>query len=238
MPELTTKDALIERMVNALQTIKTNTDTNHFVKYGITLNDLIGDVTNIGYMPPPATGQTNLVVTDVLGCSGYAFAYKFYRNSALVSVTFADMESAAGFQSFYNAFSYCTNLEEINFPKLKTIGSNNSNVNNNHFGAAFTGCTKLKTITFPELTTIYCNGTANLQGTFNSNAYIEKLYFPKLKTITVGSGYTNTTAVTNILKGCTALAEVHFAAANKTAIEGSDGYSTEWGSTATISFDL
>jgi hypothetical protein len=69
------------------------------------------------------------------------------------------------------------------------------------------------------------------------------MYFPKLDTITYGTGAstTNQNACKNIFYKCSSLTELHFAAANRTAIEASPGYSTAWGrgaSNVTIYFDL
>jgi hypothetical protein len=68
------------------------------------------------------------------------------------------------------------------------------------------------------------------------------LYFPKLTTITYGTGAStaNKNACKNIFYWCSALTELHFAATNKTAIEATDGYATKWAapSTCTIYFDL
>ena len=80
-------------------------------------------------------------------------------------------------------------------------------------------------------------------GTFYYNANIQKLYFPKLDTITYGSGAStsNQNACKYIFQSCNALTEIHFAQANKSAIESSLGYSTAWGrgvNNVTIYFDL
>lgn len=63
-------------------------------------------------------------------------------------------------------------------------------------------------------------------------------------TLTIKDGdtdydYSNVTAANNIFYSCSALTEIHFAAANQSAIEASTGYSTKWGrSAATVYFDL
>jgi hypothetical protein len=102
----------------------------------------------------------------------------------------------------------------------------------------------MTSMTFPELEAIYCNGgTSASYGTFANNTYIQKLYFPKLNTIAYGTDAAshNRHACKNVFAGCTALTELHFAAANQSAIEATDGYSTAWGRGAgnvTIYFDL
>ena len=69
------------------------------------------------------------------------------------------------------------------------------------------------------------------------------MYFPKLDTITYGTGASssNQNACKNIFYNCSSLTELHFGAANQAAIEASPGYSTAWGRGAgnvTIYFDL
>jgi hypothetical protein len=63
---------------------------------------------------------------------------------------------------------------------------------------------------------------------------------PKLTTISKTSAYSSTLGADNIFTNCTALTELHFWTANKTAIEATTGYATKWWapSTCTIYFDL
>lgn len=131
----------------------------------------------------------------------------------------------------------------ISFPKLKTIGnsSQGNSANNRHFYNAFYNCSKLTTLQFPELESIYCNGNGTSYGSFANNNKIKKLYFPKLATMTYTSAYTNANKaqpLENMFASCTALTEIHFALTNKTAVQAIPGYSTAWGSSATVYFDL
>ena len=69
------------------------------------------------------------------------------------------------------------------------------------------------------------------------------MYFPKLDTITYGTGASssNQNACKYIFANCSSLTELHFGVANQAAIEASPGYSTAWGRGAgnvTIYFDL
>jgi hypothetical protein len=143
-----------------------------------------------------------------------------------------------------NAFNGCTKLTTVDFSSLETIGTNTSSTNYAQFSQVFRNCTLLTSITFPELTAIYCTGSSTVSyGTFYYNDKVQKMYFPKLTTITYGTGASasNQGACKNIFSNCTSLTELHFAAANQTAIEASPGYSTAWGRGAgnvTIYFDL
>jgi hypothetical protein len=142
------------------------------------------------------------------------------------------------------AFSGCTGLTSVNFNNLQTIGIDSSSQNYGHFAYCFQNCNNLTSITFPKLEKIYCTGgTSGSYGTFASNNKVQRMYFPKLDTITYGTGAStsNQNACKNVFYGCSSLTEIHFAAANQSAIEASPGYSTAWGRGAgnvTIYFDL
>lgn len=187
---------------------------------------------------------TNLVSASfpalTTSASSYAFSYTFTGCTKLQSVDFAALTSVSSTSVMQYMCNNCTALTSVTFPSLKTIGTaSGSSANYRHFYNAFTGCTNLTTLTFPELEAIYCNGTATSHGTFANNATIKKIYFPKLTYIGKTSGYGNSTAANNIFYSCSALTEIHFAAANQSAIESSTGYATKWGrSAATVYFDL
>ena len=69
------------------------------------------------------------------------------------------------------------------------------------------------------------------------------MYFPKLHTITYGTGTAsgNQGACNYIFSNCSSLTELHFGAQYQSQIEATTGYSTAWGRGAgnvTIYFDL
>lgn len=192
-------------------------------------------------------GCTNLANLDVSGITtisgANAFSTSFRQCTSLTSVNFTNLVTISGSGVLSNAFYGCTGLTSVTFPKLKTIGTNTSSALHSHFSSCFTGCTNLTTLTFPELEKIYCTGAATVgYGTFANNETIQKMYFPKLDTITYGNNAssTNRNACKNVFYGCSALTEIHFAEDNKTAIEASPGYATKWNapSNCTIYFDL
>lgn len=268
-------------------------------KYGLTIDDMLGDVDGNGQLLQPTGGDTNVVFTGVTKMVTYALYYKFYRNTKIRTVSFPALTTlntnyamqyafdaatnitSASFPllatvTATSAFAYvfygctglksvslpelttvsgstgcqylfygCTNLETVSFPKLKTIGnsSQGNSSNNRHFYNAFYNCNKLTTLSFPELTAIYCNGNGTTYGSFASNNKVQKLYFPKLATMTYTSAYTNANKsqpLENMFASCTALAEIHFALTNKTAVEAMTGYSSKWGapSNCQVLFDL
>lgn len=225
----------------------------------------------LGYAFYGCTGITSADLSSLTTISGsYAMYYTFYNCTNLTSVdlrnlTFISNNNALNFtfrgctalqsvdlsslttvdntNSMAYSFYGCTNLASINFSNLTTIGANSSTSNYSHFAYAFNNCTSLTSITFPKLEKIYCTGSSTTYGTFANNNKVQKFYFPKLNTITYGTGASSTyqNACKYIFSNCSALTELHFAAANQSAIEASPGYSTAWGRGAgnvTIYFDL
>lgn len=249
------------QMASAIGALGTETK-----KCGVVLDDVIGDLSSAGQLALPNRSGT-ISFDGVKSVAAYALAYKFYRNAGLTGATFPDLTTISTSTALAYLFSTCTHLASlsfpklttvsgttsceylayncaalasVSFPKLTTIGVISNSTNNRNFYYAFNSCSALTEVRFPLLTHIYCNGTSANQGTF---AYAfnrtVKLYFPKLTFIGKGTSYTNETAAKSIFYSCTGITEIHFASANKTAIEGSTGYSTKWGATnATLYFDL
>jgi len=265
-------------------------------KYGISIDDMFGEVDANGQLEHPTGGTVDLVVSGFTSMVGYALAYKFFRNSkyksatfkdlvhidgtscfdrafnnsiylqsvlfpvlvtvnglsafsycfqgstAMVSALFPELQEMKGSTCFQYAFSGCTNLESAYFPKLRILGDPDASANSSYrqFYYAFQNCRKLTELSFPELEEIWCNGGAANTGTFGYNTYIQKIYMPKLTTISKTSAYSSTLGADNIFTNCTALTELHFGAANQSAIQATTGYATKWGapSTCTIYFDL
>ena len=183
-------------------------------------------------------------LTAVSGSS--AMGNVFYGCSALTSVSFPKLETINTSSSWQYIFYNCSNLTSVNFSKLKTIGvasSGATSSNNRHFYYATNGATKLTSITFPELTAVYCNGNGGTYGTFANCTKVKKWYFPKLTYFGWSDGYTNANRaqpIEALFYNCTDTTELHFAAANKTAIQSLTGYSVKWGapSSCSILFDL
>lgn len=201
--------------------------------------------TNALSMTFRSTGIVNLDLSSVTSISGANTMSATFRDCThLISADFSGVTWVNNNQAMGSIFTNCTALISVDFSSLKTIGADTSPANYGQFTSAFNNCSSLTTLTFPELTAIYCTaGTSGAYGTFANNNYVEKMYFPKLQTMTYGTGASssNKNACKNIFYGCSALTELHFAATNKTAIEATDGYATAWGRGAgnvTIYFDL
>lgn len=195
------------------------------------------------YYASVITGASFPKLKKINGSS--AFGNVFYGCTALKTVDLSALETVNTSSCMQYVFYGCTNLESVDFSSLKTIGSasTGNTANNRHFYYAFNNCNKLTSITFPNLEAIYCNGNGTTYGSFANNNKIQKLYFPKLTVMSWSSSYTNANKaqpIENMFYNCTALTEIHFALANKEAIEALTGYSVKWGapSGCTIYFDL
>ena len=191
------------------------------------------------------TDLTTVDLSSLTTVSGsYTLYYAFSDCTGLTTVDLSSLTTVSGNNIMQYAFSDCTGISNINFNNLQTIGANRSASNFGQFSLCFTNCNNLTSITFPKLEKIYCTGgTAAAYGTFYNNNKVQKMYFPKLDTITYGTGASssNQGACRYVFSNCTSLTELHFGAANQSAIEASPGYSTAWGRGAgnvTIYFDL
>jgi hypothetical protein len=224
-----------------------------------------------GVYRAPTTSFTWSLPSTATDVGEAAMYYAFYNGTGLTSADLSSLTTVSGQWAMYFAFSNCTKLTgildlsslttvsgncamyyafsgtkltSVNFNSLQTIGKNNSSANYGHFSSCFKNCNYLNSMSFPNLEKIYCTGgTTGANGTFASNNKVQTMYFPKLNTITYGNGAssTNKNACKNIFNGCSALTELHFGAANQSAIQATDGYSTAWGRGAgnvTIYFDL
>ena len=168
----------------------------------------------------------------------------FQQNGGIISVDLSSLTTVSGKECCRQMFYLCSGITSVLFTNLQTIGANTQYENYAQFSSCFSGCTNLTSITFPKLEKIYCTGAASPgNGTFAYNSYIQKFYFPKLNAITYGSGASSTKqeACKYIFSSCSSLTEIHFGAANQSAIEATSGYSTLWGrgaGNATVYFDL
>ena len=190
------------------------------------------------------TGLTSVDLSSLTSVSGNnTMSTTFYGCTNLTSADLSSLTTVSGNSAMQGTFNGCTGLTSINFNNLQTIGTNSSSGDYGHFSNCFKNCNNLTSITFPKLEKIYCTYSTNTYGTFSGNNKVQKFYFPKLDTITYGTGAisTNQKACKNVFYGCSELTELHFASANQSAIEASPGYSTAWGRGAgnvTIYFDL
>lgn len=191
------------------------------------------------------TGITSIDLSSLTTViENYAMQNVFYNCTGLTgTIDLSSVSVVRGQFAMSSMFRGCTNITGINLSGLTTIGQNNATQDYGQFTWCFHS-TGITSITFTNLEKIYCTGgTSTSYGTFANNPTLEKLYFPKLTTITYGSGASsaNQAACKNVFYGCSSLTELHFASTNKTAIESTPGYSTLWGigaGSATVYFDL
>ena len=195
------------------------------------------------------TGLTSVDLSSLTTVSGNsAMSNAFKSCTGLTSVDLSNLTTVSGNSAMNSAFNNCTGLTSANFSNLRQIGSDTTkNQDYGQLNGCFNYCNKMTELSFPSLEKIYCTGSGLVSyGTFSNNNKVEKMYFPKLNTITYSPAYTGTsTAYTGacnyVFANCSALTEIHFGAKNKEAIEATTGYPTLWGrgaGNATVYFDL
>ena len=114
-------------------------------KYGVSIDELLGEVDANGMLALPAGGDVDLVISGFTGLGAYVFYNKFARSGALKSVVFTDLQHADGTSCCDRVFNACTNLESISFPVLTT--ANGQTV----FSYSCQGNTKMTSASFPML---------------------------------------------------------------------------------------
>lgn len=177
-------------------------------KYGVDVNNFLGDVDADGVLQLPAYPM-DLVFTGVKKIGGepvIIFPQIFQSPDYLQTIksaSFPDLEEVYG-RCLNNSF-YKTGIENVSFPKLKKIAFK-SGINNTYaFSSAFAdnyyydsteGKNKgtLKTVTFPELEIIEANVLYCFNGAFSQNPDLTSISFPKLKRVlgAVNSGFNST----------------------------------------------
>ena len=218
---------------------------------GITSIDLssltsVSGNTSMYYLFAECTNLSGAIdLSSLTTVNGYqSFGRVFYNCTHITSVDLSSLTTVSSNNAMIGVFNGCTALTSVDLGNLTTIGADTSSANYGQFAEFIKSCNNLTSITSPKLEKIYCTGgTSTTYGTFYNNDKVQKMYFPKLDTITYGTGATvsNQNACKNVFYGCTSLTELHFAATNQTAIQASPGYSTAWGRGAgnvTIYFDL
>lgn len=201
------------------------------------------------------TNCTKAIANDLIHASNNSFQYAFYNCGKLEEALFESLEEIVnGFFEFHHTFSNCNNLKSLKFSKLRTVSG----------GSVFQGSVDItKTFNVEEIFPVL----EEISGSqvFDSFLYYpnyasarKPIIFPSVKKITghtsqysstFGTSYNSgliwhfpsatqfTGYIWNISSSYTG--EIHFAAANREAIEACDGYANKWGFVgATIYFDL
>jgi hypothetical protein len=173
-------------------------------KYGMSIDDFIGDVSS-DTLQAPAGGNVDLVISGFSKMAQYVFYYKFARNLALRSVTFADVTEIKTTYALQYAFNACTNIKNVSFPKLTIIQASSGMAN------TFYGCSNLLTADFPLLETI--NTSSSCQYWFYNCTKLATISFPSLKTIGAATGTSaNNRHLYYAFSGCNALTTIEFPA--------------------------
>ena len=191
--------------VNGTKVIGTGTGGGA-TKYGISIDNLLGEVNASGQLQFPTGGDVDLVVSGFTSINSYVFNYKFTRNNALKTVVFTDLQEANGASSFERAFYNCTQLQSVSFPKLVSASGSTA------FSYAFNGCTKLVSAEFPLLDII--TGASAFQYAFSGCTVLESVSFPSLRVIGNANAGTSTTnrQFYYAFQNCNKLTEVRFPA--------------------------
>ena len=140
--------------------------------------------------------------------------YSFYKCESLVTVDLPNVTTIDG-----ASFLQCTSLATVNLPNLTAVGDC-------YYGGAFKDCSSLTDVNMPKLTRLVGGYRAGMFMYCTSLATIE------LPSVSASSGE-------NVFYGCSNLKEIHYSAANETAIKKYTYYYTWFnGSNAQMYFDL
>jgi hypothetical protein len=227
------------------------TDDTPVVKYGVTIDNLFGDIDENGVVVRP-TQPFELNMVGVKEIPAQSYYGRFYYNTAITAAYFPDLEYINGGTACYYMFLGCSKLNILYTPKLKSIIGTSACLS----GFSGIGVTE---IDLPELEIIDGNGAC--QYMFSSNRNMVRCYLPKLKTIN-GTGvckwmfqycyalerldFPSLTTISSVdsfeymLRDNRALTEVHFRADMQATIEAMNQYSSKFGAGAdcTFYFDL
>ena len=144
-------------------------------KYGVTIDDIIGDTNSSGVLQYPEYRTINMVFDGVTDIAGYGLMYALdYRNNIRANISFPDLTQISGtaglFCSFMNA-----NVTSVSFPELVTINAQQACYN------TFNNCPHLSNISLPKLTTI--NGVQACCQMFGALPELTSISLPALTTI-------------------------------------------------------
>lgn len=242
-----------ENLSDTIDSIKCSSSA----KYGITVDNFLGDIDENGRIKVPTSGILN--ATGVIEVDDYVLACKFGGNAwgtsrpqGLSKIIFPDLKKIgnAGMAYFY---TYSTDLESVSFPELEEIGQCGME-------EAFRWNTKLKSASFPKLKRLtgmyssldqafdHCSNLEQvnldslefltsraLASAFANCTKLKTLYFPSLNAESFGDYTDQFNNMLNRIEGCT----VHFPFSIKNIISNWNSVIQGFGGTNTIIlFDL
>lgn len=244
-----------DNLFSTINTISVN--SSNATKYGITVDNFLGEVDAEGKIKVPVAGDLNAkgvvrVENYTLACKFGGSAYGTSREQGLRSIVFPDL-TYIGNAAMYCFCTYSTDLERVEFPELEEIGqcgmeegfTHNSKLKSISFPKLkrLTGmysslesvcdwCQKLETVNFDSLESLTSKA---LYCAFKSCISLKTLSFPSLKIDSFGN-YTNQfDSMLSGVRNCT----VHFPYCVKDVIKDWQSILTGFGGKNTIIvFDL
>lgn len=159
--------------------------------------------------------------------TAYSFDRAFYGCSNLAEINFPKLKRCYGSYDMQNAFAR-TSIEEVSFPSLESLGQYSMT-------SSFSSCSRLKTVNFPSLNSLF---VYSLNSAFNGCTSLENIYFNSL----TSASFRNTTCFDRMLSstGSSVVHTVHFPSNLESIISTLSGYPLFGGSSGSVvlSFDL
>lgn len=166
-------------------------------KYGLTIDNILGDVSSYGAMRRGSNPSADLTFPNVEDIAGYAMYSLFaYNTNFERNVTFKDLTGLNSGYSLNTTFRG-SGIKSIAFPELVYIYYGGSN----SLEYCCADCTSLTSVSFPKLTGVV--GSNALHYFCQNDTGLTSISFPELTTITgvsalsdFGYGCSNVTSVT------------------------------------------
>lgn len=200
-----------------------NLDTGY--RFGLSMDDLIGDVDENGVLQAPQEKELNVVfnlLERIAGDENNSAIRLCTAPNSIKTVSFPDLVEVSSYQSLSYALYGCTALTSVDLSSLTVIGHGGLN-------STFENCVSLTSVDLSSLTEI---GSLGLFWTFRDCVSLTSVSFPSLTSL-------QTDSCIGTFLNCTNLTEIHFRSNMQAIIEATSSYSNKWGATnATFYFDL
>ena len=189
-------------------------NTSYTNTYNLTATGEIG----ISTVPTNHSSNKGSVVINIPNATGLSLFFSSHYNASYYSNTTINAPNVTATHSEGSGF--CQYLDANNISVVQSILNNLQVINGNN---PFSYCT-LSELTLPNVTTLNCSY-------FGRYGSITKVNLPSCTTINNQYAFRYASSIT----------EIHFASANRSAIEATTGYSNVWGlgsGNCTVYFDL